>query len=268
MLIALVYGAIEHGAVGISVVCALFLALVVAELWRESARLTASLDATRHEIDNLSRTHEIDRMQIESASAKVEEFAALQCANDELAEEILNLNQRLADPQLTLVQTVDGVARQRKLLQITLRHRARRNAGEPIQWAVVSIHHSNEGIVEVRALSGGTDPGILSGELVALVRNDDSKAIVFGEVTSVDASNVHASAFPPSLLASLVAEPLSLGRSTSPDGLLLRLGGLDWGPFTSLSDEQLRTVDDALAAVEVSVSAALTATSPNEDHNA
>ncbi len=234
--LAAIFGILAEGYVGVSVFVIVSLALVVVELWRDSAGLTSERDEARSARDQhllvarqeREKARNMDSLEAESAKLK-----------QRAARLVAELEAQANDPSRLL-----GIlARHADLVAVIRRQRALSESARPARWPVLAVKLISEQLVEIRCFATQCD--YVSGEPVSLIAPDTGQVHGTGEAT-VEGSGIvvvlRLDELPLALATDLEAE-----SDLRPVGYAVELAGLAMSTYHDVSDDALKALEEQLS---------------------
>lgn len=252
-LVAAVFAVLAEGVLGVGIFIVVALALLLAEVWRDSSQLTQALATATHERDLARSAEQATGSELE---VERESISELQARSAQLAEKIAWLRARLKEGETELAPLVYGLEGRIEVVQLVLRHRALSANIGAARWPIVRIVGDSEGAAMIVA-SGGEDCDSAREELVSLISLDSSevqtsgKAMVEGQQISIVVS---LNELPPHMATELE----SYGEAQAA-GYALELAGLTVKAYDAVGDAGLRQLQQAMSTAMQSVRSALSA---------
>ena len=228
---------------------ALLLGLVV-DLWLYAMRLE---DSERTAKRALERSIDERDTAIEAAEAAHERLGEMESANLRLEWERSQLQEKLNAPQMSLQEILHAIDGQTQILAIVLQHRELERTGDS-QWPVTSIRMRDASEVMIIAHSDG-HPERFAGAYVSLI---DAHGIMSASGPAAPAAAnqlglvAKASWLPPDL-----QESLDESGTAPAAGFSLRLSGLVFAPYNTMTDSEISQLSETLQGAARRISESL-----------
>ncbi len=249
--------------VGLAIFGALLAALLIAELWVESSRLTEEIrtrDTALRTLGDERDAATIDNRELERRVGRVAELEGEVVERDEYIEQ---LQTALREPSFSTEQLLEALQQHVSMLNVAQRHRTMRRE-DSAAWPVVRVNRVDDDTIGVQAVVGEGAERLID-EVVLLV-DDQGTASLPGVVVEAGSRNVHA-AFNQVHVPMALADELEESGSFSPTGHALRLAGASL--FPGVTEEAIADLRDAVLALSDKLMLVLMpATSPDGPENA
>jgi hypothetical protein len=239
---SLAFAAIAFGLEGIAVVLVIIIVLFFIEIYRDASRLSVEHESLVSDLSEARQENTVGR------SARLE--------NAQLREQIEAWKDRNAAKNFDLEELLEGLARQRSLIQAV---RAHRNINNSAGGAHVTTFELREDeLCVVAAVSSQAVQ--FTKQDIALVKSGSVEPIAFGPVVRVDGEVLNAQLRPLDLPADLGNE-LKSDKTVRRPGFLLVLAGTVDPRYREVGDRALERLESHMSELIDSITQAMSSAS-------
>jgi hypothetical protein len=249
-LLAAAFGVAAFKLIGLAIFAASVAALVIVELWLESARLSREIGERDERIGKADEQRQLRDLEMEDLSGRASRLPALETEVARLENQVRDLREEMSSPVQSFEQLLAGLEGQVTVIDVVQKHRLLAQQGN-VEWPVMRVEVRDDAVMFSAYV--GDEAERFAGEWVDLIQTGSEDQGSIGQVVTAGAREIVAGFEPEDLPPAMMEELLQAPRS-SPNGCSLRLSGLDLFAGTRDADlERLRAaavaLSDALAAV-------------------
>lgn len=251
--LAAVFAVLAEGWLGISILIIVLLALLVAELWRDSARLTNSLRLAVHERDEAKMRESATLSTLQAERDRLEAAEAAQAESLVLSDEVAWLRGALEAQRSDLASLLPSLVTHTELIQLVRKHRNLAETADS-RWTILRISSETEHTATITCFVGDNHSDI-EGEPVSLVASTSGEVKATGEATVRGQKLIVVLDI--EQLPSDISTELDNHGESRPERYAIELAGLAIKAYDALSDESLLNLERVISAATQSTAAAL-----------
>ncbi len=261
-ILAAVFSVLAEGFVGVAVFAIVSLALLVAELWRDSSSLTQEIENTSQQLTTARAAEHAALNKVNVTNEHLEGMAVTGREAKGLRERASWLEEQLRAQHSELVPFLDILGNQGARLELVRRHRALTGGDRTGRWPVVSV--SSEGTPSVTIVAfAASDCEYVDQQPVMLVATSSNTSLSTGRATLQGRQIIM------DVTLDELPEDLCIGLERhgrlQPEGYAVELAGLAVDAYDGVGDDELEEIEKAMLTVMRGVSSALNQTSSEEE---
>lgn len=251
-VVAAVFAVAVLGGIGVAILLGVIGIGLIVELWLEDGRKTKLLDAAGDKETELrDRVEELDKA-VGDRDERLLELAAVRAELEDAHSEIEELRERLSSPVVGFEQLLQVLSLHLTFIDLVQKHRVLAHDGMT-DWPIVRVSLMENDAVLIEAYAGDHAER-LADEWVTVQMGEEPLETV--RITNAARRDIFAVTAVDELPLE-ISDELTRTSSATPEGMRLRLAGLDMDPFAGLSDADLEELRDSLAGVADALGVAL-----------